>query len=143
MQRREAQYETSIARWQRFTICGELWIKACTNIPSPDGSRIPPPREKCEMNFRNNFTAFSWKCAARAGSRSHKAPMDFVADCLEGGRPFRMLTVIDQFTRRLAAQFYKAALRKNPRLVSVYVKDIALSLGSPGDYVWKWVKTYA
>ena len=24
-------------------------------------SRSHPPREKCEMNFRNNWTAFSWK----------------------------------------------------------------------------------
>jgi hypothetical protein len=29
--------------------------------PSPDGSTIPPPRGKCEMNFRNLLTAFSRK----------------------------------------------------------------------------------
>ena len=34
-----------------------------------------------------------------ATKRNEKWSMDFVADRLEGGRPFRVLTVIDQFTR--------------------------------------------
>ena len=34
-----------------------------------------------------------------ATKRNEKWSMDFVADRLEGGRSFRVLTVIDQFTR--------------------------------------------
>ena len=34
-----------------------------------------------------------------ATKRNEKWSMDFVADRLEGGRAFRVLTVIDQFTR--------------------------------------------
>ena len=34
-----------------------------------------------------------------ATKRNEKWSRDFVADRLEGGRPFRVLTVIDQFTR--------------------------------------------
>ena len=37
--------------------------------------------------------------AHAATKRNEKWSMDFVADRLEGGRPFRVLTVIDQFTR--------------------------------------------
>jgi putative transposase len=37
--------------------------------------------------------------AQGATKRNEKWSMDFIADRLEGGRPFRVLTVIDQFTR--------------------------------------------
>jgi transposase InsO family protein len=37
--------------------------------------------------------------AQRATKRNEKWSMDFIADRLEGGRRFRVLTVIDQFTR--------------------------------------------
>jgi putative transposase len=37
--------------------------------------------------------------APGATKRNEKWSMDFIADRLDGGRPFRVLTVIDQFTR--------------------------------------------
>ena len=54
--------------------------------------------------------------AYEARKRNEKWSMDFVADRLEGGRPFRVLTVIDQFTRE-CLKLEAAALMSGSRAV--------------------------
>jgi putative transposase len=54
-----------------------------------------------QMRTKKRRKLASAQCAPAhaATKRNEKWSMDFVADRLEGGRPFRVLTVIDQFTR--------------------------------------------
>jgi len=43
----------------------------------------------------------------------------------------------------LAKQFYSAAVKANPWMLKVYVKELLISLGRPGDFIWKKLKAYA
>ena len=46
---------------------GKQRIKIWTNIPESGWKHDPAAPKKCEMNFRNNLTAFSWKLRNRGG----------------------------------------------------------------------------
>ena len=43
----------------------------------------------------------------------------------------------------LAKQLYEDALKKDPRLISVYAKRLLLSLGKTGNFIWKCLRAYA
>jgi glycosyltransferase involved in cell wall biosynthesis len=45
-----------------------------------------------------------------------------------------------QGQRFLAKKFYNNALKMDPLMISVYGKKFLLSIGNPGDYIWKWLK---
>jgi len=42
--------------------------------------------------------------------------------------------------RSKARQYYDEALGLDPRMLNVRVKRLLLSLGGPGDQIWKWLK---
>jgi glycosyltransferase involved in cell wall biosynthesis len=42
--------------------------------------------------------------------------------------------------RILAKQFYIDSLKMDPWMMNVYTKRLLLSLGEPGDFIWKWLK---
>ena len=64
-----------------------------------------------------------------ATKRNEKWSMDFVADRLEGGRPFRVLTVIDQFTRECLK--LEAAARMSGSRVVECLERVAELRGYP------------
>ncbi len=73
------------------------------------------PRRRWARSWSTDFTAsLAWRCAARSGASwpvptvdqlrkplppNERWSMDFMSERLEGGRYFRTLTIIDQFTR--------------------------------------------
>jgi putative transposase len=64
-----------------------------------------------------------------ATKRNEKWSMDFVADRLEGGRQFRVLTVIDQFTRECLK--LEAAARMSGSRVVECLERVAELRGYP------------
>jgi hypothetical protein len=46
-----------------------------------------------------------------------------------------------QGERLLAFQFYKGALKKDPRMMKVVAKRFLISLGGPGDSLRKWINS--
>ena len=67
--------------------------------------------------------------AHAATKRNEKWSMDFVADRLESGRPFRVLTVIDQFTRECLK--LEAAARMSGSRVVEWLERVAELRGYP------------